>query len=56
MTTKGTEHGNKHRAHHDLIDFPYGYDSQGEITGTCQVHLRIARSSMEPFLAEMGIA
>src|SRR5712691_12416082 len=54
MTTKGTEHGNEYRAHHDLINLPYGYDSQGEITETCQVHLRTAHSSMEPFLAKIA--
>lgn len=39
--------------HHDLINFPYGYNSQGEIIGICQVHLHTAYSFTEPFLAEI---
>jgi len=33
MTTKGTEHGNEHCAHHDLIDFPLGMIHKAKLQG-----------------------
>jgi len=33
MTTKGTEHGNKYRAHHDLINVPLGMIHKARLPG-----------------------
>src|SRR5215475_8446805 len=50
MTTKGTEHGNTHHAHHGLINFPLGMIHKARLLGPAKCICVQRAVSWDPFL------